>query len=190
MAFRRCTIDCIRALQEKHADQLKDLNAIASIKLDMTEAAFHHGGFEVKRPVAATGAQMSCAYTAATQLVDGQVLPSQFRHDQLERDDVWNLVAKTKCFHARDLGEDRYTQRVTITLNDGTVLTVTLPGPRSVSPGLSNDEILEKWRRLTQGLVDNERRDKIEKLVLDIENVEDVDVLNQLMAAPFLNPIA
>ncbi|OKL63217.1 hypothetical protein UA08_01310 [Talaromyces atroroseus] len=190
MAGTHCTVDCVRALQDKYPEKLSDLKAIASIKLDMTEVAFHHGGFDVKRPVAATGAQMSAAYTAATQLVDGQVLPSQFRHDQLDRDVVWELIGKTKCYHALDLGDERYTQRVTITLNDGTVLSETLKAPKSVAPGLTNEEILEKWRRLTQGLVEEERRDQIEKMVLDIENVDDVAVLNQLMAAPFLNPIA
>jgi aconitate decarboxylase len=190
MAGTHCTVDCVRALQDQYPEKLADLKQIASVRVDMTDTAFHHGGFEVKRPLAATGAQMSAAYTAATQLVDGQVLPSQFRHDQLDRDDVWELVAKTHCFHALDLGDNRYVQRVTITLSDGTVLSQTLEAPRSVAPGLTNAEILEKWRRLTQGLIDEERRDTIETLVLDIENVDDVAVLNELMAAPMLNPIA
>jgi aconitate decarboxylase len=139
--------------------------------------------------VATTGAQMSAAYTAAVQLVDGQVLPNQFRHDQLNRGIVWDLIGKTECLHAPDLGEDRYTQRVTITLNDGTVLSETLDNPRSVSPGLSNQEILEKWRRLTQGIMDEGTRDRIERLVLEMETLEDVRVLDDLMSTSVSNPL-
>lgn len=189
MACTHCTIDCVQMLQDKHADKLSDLNAIASIRIDMTEVSFKHGGFDVKRPVATTGAQMSAAYTAAVQLVDGQVLASQFKTDQLDRDIIWNLIEKTKCFHAVDLGEDTYTQRVTIALNDGTELSETLDNPRSVSPGLSNEGILEKWRRLTQGIIHEETRDQIERLVLDIETLEDVRVLDDLMATSASNPL-
>lgn len=189
MAGTHCTIDCVQVLQDKYPDKLADLDAIASIRLDMTEAAFNHGGFDVKRPVTTTGAQMSAAYTAAVQLVDSQVLPNQFRHDQLNRGIVWDLIGKTECFHAPDLGEDRYTQRVTITLNDGTVLSETLDNPRSVSPGLSNQEILEKWRRLTQGIMDEGTRDLIERLVLEMETLEDVRVLDDLMSTSVSNPL-
>ncbi|KAF4947488.1 hypothetical protein F66182_18560, partial [Fusarium sp. NRRL 66182] len=175
------------ALKEKHADKLSNLDAIASIRIGMTEAAFNHGGFNVKKPVATTGAQMSAAYTAAVQLVDGQVLPNQFKANQLERDIVWDLIGKTECFHDLDLGEDRYTQRVTITLKDGTEMSETLDNPRSVSPGLSNEEILEKWRRLTQDIIDEKTRDRIQQLVLDIEALEDVNIVDDLMSTSVSN---
>ena len=189
MAGTHCTIDCVHALQDKYPDKLSDLDAIASIHIGMTEAAFNHGGFDVKRPLTTTGAQMSAAYSAALQLVDGQVLPNQFRFDQLDRDVVWNLIGKTKCFYALDLGDERYAQRVTITLNDGTELSETLDNPRSVSPGLSNEEILEKWRRLTQDIMDEGTRDRIERLVLDIETLEDVRILDDLMSTCVSNPL-
>lgn len=187
MAGTHCTIDCVQALKEKHADKLSNLDAIASIRIGMTEAAFNHGGFNVKKPVATTGAQMSAAYTAAVQLVDGQVLPNQFKANQLERDIVWDLIGKTECFHDLDLGEDRYTQRVTITLKDGTEMSETLDNPRSVSPGLSNEEILEKWRRLTQDIIDEKTRDRIQQLVLDIEALEDVNIVDDLMSTSVSN---
>ncbi|PCG89036.1 MmgE/PrpD [Penicillium occitanis (nom. inval.)] len=189
MAGTHCTIDCVQALQDKYPDKLSDLDAIAGIRIGMTEAAFHHGGFDVKRPLTTTSAQMSAAYTAAVQLVDGQVLPNQFRDEQLDRDVVWNLIEKMKCFYALDLGDERYAQRVTITLNDGTELSETLDNPRSVSPGLSNEEILEKWRRLTQGIMDEKTRDRIERLVLDIETLEDVRILDDLMSTCVSNPL-
>ena len=51
----------------------------------------------MKRPLTSVGAQMSAAYVAATQMVDGSVLSPSFRHDMLDRDDGWRLAEKTKC---------------------------------------------------------------------------------------------
>jgi aconitate decarboxylase len=79
MARTHGIIDCISKLQREHPEQTKDLSSIVSIRLEMGEAIFHHGGWNAKRPLAATGAQISNSYAAATQLVDREVLAAQFR---------------------------------------------------------------------------------------------------------------
>ena len=131
---------------------------------------------------------MSCAYVAAVQLVDGQVLPREFHHDLLDRDILWALVDRTECFHTPELGE-KYEQRITIAFDDGEVISQTLAAPHDVAPGLSNEDILEKFRRFTKGIVDDRRRDEIERLVLDIENISDITVLEGLLAGGTANPI-
>lgn len=50
--------------------------------------------WEAERPLASVGAQMSTAYLAATQMLDREVMPRQFRSDMLERDELWGLVDK------------------------------------------------------------------------------------------------
>jgi aconitate decarboxylase len=49
------------------------LENIQSISIEMSEAAFKHGGWKPQRPLSALGAQMSCAYIAAVQLIHRQV---------------------------------------------------------------------------------------------------------------------
>lgn len=189
MAGTHCTIDCVRELQNQYPQKMSDLKSIAGIKAEMSEAAFKHGGWKAQRPLTATGAQMSAAYAAAVQLVDSQVSPSQFHQDLIDRDIIWELVDKTECLYTPELGE-RYEQRVTITFRNGTALTQTLEAPKGVKPSLSNDEILAKWRKFTQGLIEGERRDRIEKLVLNLESLDDISDLEALLAGPTLNPIA
>lgn len=189
MAGTHCTIDTVAALLRQYPEKLTDLTMIAEIKIEMSEPAFKHGGWKAKRPLTATGAQMSCAYTAAVQLVDGQVTPQEFRHDMLDRDSVWNLIAKTQCLHTPALGE-KYEQRVTITFNNGDVISETLQAPKGVSPSLSNEEILEKFRRFTKEVIDVERQSAIEKIVLEMETLDDVCVLEDLLAGHTLDPIA
>ena len=189
MAGTHPTVDCIRKLQDEHPAQMKDFENFKDIQLEMADAAYHHGGFEIKRPLTATGAQMSAAYVAATQIVDGQVLPAQFRHDKLDRDEVWKLADKIKC-HSSDELSGKFAQRATITLEDGTKLTALVNAAKGVDPPLSNEELVEKWRSITKDVIDDERRAKIEKLCLELDGIDDVMELAHLLAAVTKNPIA
>lgn len=188
MAGTHCTIDTVAQLQNEYPDKLSSLENISSIRIEMSEAAFKHGGWKAQRPLSALGAQMSCAYVAAVQLIDRQVSPQEFHHDLLDRDGLWDLVDKTECFHTPELGE-KYEQRVTIAFKDGSTIAKTLAAPWDVSPGLTNEEILEKFRRFTDGIVEAQRRNEIERLVLGLEKVEDITVLEELLAGPTRNPI-
>jgi aconitate decarboxylase len=189
MAATHGSIDCIRKLQEEHAEQMQDLSGITSIKLEMGEAAFHHGGWEAKRPLTATGAQMSNSFAAATQIIDRAVLAAQFRHDKLERDIVWDLVQKTTCLYNKEF-PTKWVQRATITFANKPTLTAEVKFPRGVDPALTNEEIVEKWRLITKDVLDDERRAKIEAMCLNIASLEDVTDLADLMAAITANPIA
>ncbi|GAE00238.1 conserved hypothetical protein [Paecilomyces variotii No. 5] len=189
MAGTHCTIDTIAGLQKDHPEELKDLSEIINITIEMSEAAFKHGGWTATRPLTATGAQMSCAYVAAVQLLDGQVLPQQFHRDLLNRDSIWRLVENTRCYYTPELGE-KYEQRVTITFNNGSSISKTMDAPRGVEPPLTNDEILEKFRTFTRGLIDNKRQEAIENLVLGLEDVNDVSSLDEVLAGLTLDPIA
>lgn len=54
--------------------------------------------------------------------------------------------------------------------------------PRGVDPPLGNEEVLGKWRSMTEGLIGEERRRGIEEMVLGLETVEDVRGLAALLA--------
>jgi aconitate decarboxylase len=136
---------------------------------------------------------MSNAYIAATYLVDGQVLPARFRHDKLDRDEVWDLVDKTACamdVEAPTPGPSRVRQTITITFKDKPALSHTLQWQKGVSPPLTNEEILQKWRMLAGEVIDEGRMLNIESLVLSLEECEDIALLGELMAGITKNPIA
>jgi len=188
MAATHGAIDCVRKLQAEHPEEMKKLENVENIVLEMGDVEFHHGGFEVQRPLTSTGAQMSAKYVVATQMVDGKVLPPSFRFDMLERDEVWGLVDKTRCVLNPDLA--RWSQKVTITFKNGTTLRVEVPAPRGVKPDLSNEEIAEKWKDLTKGVIDDARRARIENLCLNLEHLEDVMELNAELTGMTKNTIA
>lgn len=189
MAATHASVDCVRKLQEQHPEKMGNLKEIESVELRMGEVSFHHGGFKAVRPLTSVGAQMSCSYVAVTQMVDREVLPPQFRYDMLERDEVWELVDKTQCVLVSDKRVEFGTEAV-ITFEGGEKLTAAVKDPRGVVPALSNEEIVEKWKGLTKGVIDDRRRDEIQKLCLGLDDLDDVSKLEGLLAGLTKNPIA
>ncbi|KAK0628749.1 hypothetical protein B0T17DRAFT_486798 [Bombardia bombarda] len=182
-------IEAIAALQKAHPERFaaENLARIKSITVGLSGPIFAHDGWEPhERPLSATGAQMNAAYIGATQLVDGQVLIAEFANDRLNRDEVWDLVYKTKCYHDKQFDKPNHAcgARVVVEFEDSLVVEETLQMPRGFSPPITDDEIRDKYRKLAVSAVDQERMNKIEALVLGLENVDDVSVLLQLFAAP------
>lgn len=191
MAATHGVVDCVRKLQEVYAEDMKDLEGIESVKLTIGEVAFHHGGFDITPPITSVGAQMSSKYVAATQMIDREVMPSEFRHDMLERDEVWRLVGKISCVQTEGEGkEDKWKTIAEVSWMDGRKAKEEVIAARGVNPELSNEEIVEKWRAITMDVIDDERREKIEKTCLGIEELDDVMALGDLLAGITKNPIA
>lgn len=195
MAGTHCTVDCVRELQEKYPAQMKDYKSISKITIEMGEAMYHHGGWVAERPLKAIGAQMNNAYVAATQIIDEAVTPAQFKPSNLDRDDIWELVKKTKCSEVNDL-KNKFATKVTIYFQaDGgnqvsDPIESHLAGPRGIFPELSNEDIIQKWRLLVRELIDDSRRQKIEDLVLNLDSCEQLTELIGLLTPPTKNPLA
>lgn len=97
MTAMHSTIDCIVALQSKYPRELTG-DSTRQITVEMLEPCFKKGGWQPKRPLTVTGAQMSCIYAAAMQILEGEAQP--------ERDDMWALMAKIKCVHNPEFDAD------------------------------------------------------------------------------------
>ncbi|KAF2192594.1 2-methylcitrate dehydratase PrpD [Zopfia rhizophila CBS 207.26] len=65
-----------------------------------------------------------------------------------------------------------------------------LEAPKSIPPGLSNQDILEKWRAITVTVIDDEKRRKIENVVLHLEGLDDLAELAELLKGKTANSIA
>jgi len=191
MGATHAAIDCVRALQEKHPDLMKDVGDMSKIKIEMAESSYKHGGWKGERPLAPIGAQMNTAYVAACQIVDGQVLPAQFSKKNLDRDAIWSLVDKTECVHNPEMDHGPvYQQRATVEFRSGRPsISELIEAPRGAGVPTSNEDVLAKRRHMTQGVIDVERRDKIEKMILNLEDVDDITSLVSLLAGKTANAI-
>jgi 2-methylcitrate dehydratase PrpD len=159
---------------------------IKQIDIDMPEAAYGHGGWQAERPLAPIGAQMNIMYTVAVALLDGAVLIDQFAEDRINRDDVWNLIDRTRTRHQQAYDAlpvaDRLTTRVAVTLKDGSTREKTVAHPPGTGDHLLTDaDIVAKYRNLTRSVIDTGRQDAIEKAVLNLEALEDISALTDLL---------
>ncbi|MCJ1473990.1 hypothetical protein MMC13_002646 [Lambiella insularis] len=183
-------IDCIAALQAKHPQAFQDPSLIRKIVIEQSKAPHAHGGQEVEKPLNAVGAQMSTRYTAAVQIIDRTVLMDQFSAANLGRDNVWEVVDKVDCIYNPSF-DDRsawYT-RVTVVFDKWPALVEEAAQPSTYGRPLGNEGIRKKWTMLADSVMDAERRDAIEALVLDMENVDDIDEIVALLAGKVKNPI-
>ena len=186
-------IEAIANLQTKNPTRMDDLSPLTRMTIRLSKPVYAHCGWPAtERPMNATGSQMNCAYIAAVQLVERQVLLAQFATRALNSDDVWRLVPLIFCEHDPDFDTPKRGCGAHLRLEfaDGEVLEEVVDQPRGFDPPLSNDEIREKWRKLSDGVVDSERREGIEKAVLGLEGLGNLEVLTGLLAGEVQNPLA
>ncbi|KAI4159532.1 MAG: hypothetical protein LQ342_006533 [Letrouitia transgressa] len=182
-------IEILENMQAAHPERfaLDQLPRISKIHAAQSYAGFHHDGWAPDiRPLSVTGAQLCAAYVMATQLVDREVLLAQYSHDQLDRDEVWDLVYKISCSHDPyfDPAERLSGARVTVTFDDGFVLEESLDSPRGYDPWVTNEQLVEKYRKLAASVLDPLRSREIEEAVLNMDALEDVTELFEVLAKP------
>ncbi len=167
---------------------------IRSISVEVGEAAFKHGGFEIQQPIEPITAQMSLRYSVAVALLDGAALLQQFSHERINREDVWGLIAKTSV-RQEDSFERKphtgFTTRVTVTFRDGSQRVQTVETPSGgVDRPLSNEDIEAKFNMLAATVVDERRAADIRDLVLNIETQPSLAGLLTLLETPTRDALA
>ena len=183
-------IDCIAALQSKNSDLFANPKCIRKITIEQSKAPYAHGGQEIQRPLNAVGAQMSTRYTAAVQILDRTVLMDQFNFANIDRDNLWDIVEKVDCVWNPDFDrKSAWYARVTVDFDNGISLVEEAAQPRTYGRPLSNEAIRAKWTMLADSVMDVDRRDAIESLVLNLESVSDIAELIRLLAAEVRDPI-
>ena len=65
---------------------------------------------------------------------------------------------------------------------------VTCPAPRDMFPPLSNEKIVTKFREVTNGVIDADRRARLEQTVLTLDQQPRLKELSDLLAPPVTSP--
>lgn len=184
MGLLHGAVDAARKLRERVSPQ-----SISKIDIAVGESAYRHGWWIPERPLTAIGAQMNIGYVTAAALLDGNVLPEQFTAGRLDDDDIWSLIAMTtvhldEALEHADASEQLSTE-VTVITHDGTRHREQVGAPHG-TPGdpIANDEIIAKFHALCGRVIDQKRADAIERAVLDLDNLDDINSIVDLLAEP------
>ena len=160
---------------------------IDHIDIDMSHAAYHHGWWKLERPLTPIGAQMNVAYAVAVAIIDGTAIAKQFSPQRIDGDDVWALIPKITARHDPEFdkgGPSGRNTRVTVHLRDGSILQQFIEISRTISSPLTNEQVVSKYRSLTERLIECGRQAAIEELVLNLEELRGVSELSSLLSTP------
>ncbi|OBH16371.1 MmgE/PrpD family protein [Mycobacterium sp. E3247] len=184
MGGLHAAIDAARRMRKSIAPQ-----DISKIDITVGETIYKHGWWRPQRPLTPVGAQMNIGYATAAALLDGNVLPEQFTPARLDSDDIWSLIAATSVHLDESLTHAGITEKfrtdVAVTTHDGTVhrARVALPHGAPNDP-VTNDELVRKFHSLADRVTRRARAEAIERAVLNLDDLDDVEQLTDLLAAP------
>jgi len=122
-------------------------------------------------------------------------MPTGPASSRINSDDVWDLIPRINAHVDKDFDKDTdpshaLQSRARIRFTDGTELDSYRAAPKTVTPGISNDEIVTKFRNVTDGVIDTGRRDRIEQMILALDKQPSLKGLIDLLAPPVKSPFA
>ncbi len=95
---------------------------------------------------------------------------------------IWKVVEKTSFIGDPEFDKlSPWYTKVTIEFVDGKMLVEEAVVSKTVAPLMPGDKIREKWRMLTDGIMDAGIRDELEQKLLDLETVVDVTEVIKLL---------
>jgi 2-methylcitrate dehydratase len=181
----------IEALLELRSQNDVVADDVECIELDTFQVAFDIiGGGEEGDKTHITSkeeADHSLPYLLAVALLDGQVLPEQYRPERIAADDVQDLLRRVEVRPDQDLSRrfpNEHCARIKLRLRDGRVL----EREQSDYEGFHTrpmtwEVVLEKFDRLAESRAEASVRAQIADAVARLDELE-VDDLTSLLAAP------
>ncbi|HNQ24567.1 MAG TPA: MmgE/PrpD family protein [Phycisphaerae bacterium] len=157
--------------------------AIKSIHLKSFEAAVSIIGSEPekRRPTSRETADHSLFYCMAAALLDGDVTLATFDERRLVDPQILDLMDKTTIVEDAELNRGYpkgIPNEVTITCTDGTTVTKRVDYPRGHAENpMTDDEVVAKFRRLAEGVIDGDTADRILEQAWNLERLADVTLL-------------
>lgn len=174
----------IDALIEHRATPGFDIGEIDRIVVGVSESVFKRTSWHLEPPGTALGSQMNLRYAVAVALLDGAAYVEQFTPDSLARPAVWDIMDRVDVVHDTDidaLGRDRrFVTNISVNRHDGSRIPLTGVPPQDRP--FSGDDVIAKFRGLLGGIMDADRIEAIERLVLDTPADATTDHLVALLA--------
>ncbi len=161
---------------------------VAQVEIETFDVAYHiiGGGVEGDKSVVRTKeeADHSLPYIVAVAILDGQVMPEQYRPERIERADVQSLLRKVVVRPSAGYSlrfPDEMPCRVTVALNDGRVLTKEKRDYEGFfSRPMSWATVARKFERLSAPYANRDLRREIIEAVANLESIQVADLTRLL----------
>ena len=178
------SVEAIRHIRSSSAIGAGDVERVV---VHTTRATLLHVGWPYQ-PRSITAAQMNLPYCVAVTLVDGNAFVEQFTEQRIRDPELVRLAGLVEVRHEPEFDSlgagGRHTVRVEIELRNGERYAETVHHAKgSDADPLSDDEVLEKHRRLVVPVLGSQRSQQLLDTVMSLDAARSTDVLSELLGA-------
>ena len=172
------TLDAIRTIQARRPFKADE---IAKIVVHGSKATAEHVGWPYE-PQGLTSAQMNLPFCVGTLLVEGDVFVDQFSDEVVTDPRRIAIARKVVVEHDPAItargAKFRHMVRVELHFTDGSRQDETVEAPRgSEQKFASETDVVDKFRKLTRGVLGESGASRIEDMVLGCDKLADVGPL-------------
>jgi 2-methylcitrate dehydratase len=165
-----------------------DPDKVVSIEAEVFQLAFDFAGgglYGVDKVIRTKEqADHSLPYLLAVALLDGDVMPAQFKPDRIIKPDVQALLKKVSVrpnHEYTELYPGKMPAKITVRLQDGRVIEHEVQDyPGLASHPFTWEDVVEKFDRLVAGRIDEGLSREIRDAVYSVENIEVRDLMKLL----------
>jgi 2-methylcitrate dehydratase len=129
-------------------------------------------------------ADHSLPYLVAVALIDGDVMPAQFKPDRIVKPDVQNLLKKVSVRPNQEYTEQypkKMPAKIVVRLQDGKIIEHEVQDyPGLASRPFTWQDTVEKFDRLVAGRIDAGLSGEIKDAVRSLENIQVRDLMKLL----------
>lgn len=173
-------------LKEKHGFEAEE---VEKIDIEIFDVAFHiiGGGEEGDKTIVRTKeeADHSLQYMVSAALLDGPVMPEQYKKERIEANDVQSLLQKVNVSPNQEYGDrfpDEMPVKLTVHLKGGNTCQIEKTDYEGFhTRPMSWETIIQKFEKLAEPFITADLREEIINTVQNFEE-HSVDDLTQLLA--------
>jgi len=178
------TLDAIRDIRARRPFALDEIEEIV---VHGSQVTVDHAGWPY-RPDGLTAAQLNLQFCVATLLIEGDVFVDQFAPDCVDNARRIALSRKVKVVHDPAItalgAAHRHKIRVEVHFRGGAVERETREEPRGSERSFADaGDIIDKFRKLTRGVMADKQQDALVEAVLDLDKLADTRTLVELLSA-------
>ncbi len=176
------TLDAIRIIQARRPFKPDEIKQIV---VHGSHATVEHVGWPYV-PQGVVSAQMNLPFCVGTLLTEGDVFVDQFSEDVVADPRRVALAGKVTVVHDPAItalgARFRHKVRVEVQLTDGAKHEETVEAPRgSEQKFASESDVVDKFRKLTRGVLTAEQAGQIEAAVLGCDKLDDIGALTKAL---------
>ncbi len=181
MMYQHPHYHCAKLLSKEYKI---DPNEIEKIDIDVNAVEYNHSNVVYNRTDSKTFAQFCIPYGVAAMFLEGNVFIDQYKEEKLKNPIFVNLAQKifmhVNTEWPRDLNSGSRPSKITVLLKNGDQFSKFIEYGYKTYP-LTREEVIQKFKKLSSDVFNENKISQIIDLVFNIEKVTDVKNLTKLL---------